>query len=97
VFLADRRFSLYETGEFSDAAVHCDDKTFMIHRAIVCLLSGYFQRALGESFEEASTRIVKIEEPFSAELMHMMFRTCYECESDLFRLVINDCALLDIL
>lgn len=45
---------LLETGNFADAKLICGNKTFKIHKSVVCTRSVWFEKALTGSFE-AST------------------------------------------
>lgn len=47
---------LLETGNFADAELICGDKTFKIHKSVVCTRSVWFERALTGGFE-ASRRL----------------------------------------
>lgn len=51
---ADLRASnmkLLETGNFADAELICGDKTFKIHKSVVCTRSVWFEKALAGAFE----------------------------------------------
>ncbi|KAI0011243.1 hypothetical protein F4779DRAFT_573948 [Xylariaceae sp. FL0662B] len=43
-------FSLLETGEFSDAVVKCGQRSWKVHRAILCPRSKWFRAALAGHF-----------------------------------------------
>ncbi|KKZ61492.1 hypothetical protein EMCG_03908 [[Emmonsia] crescens] len=54
-----------ETGLFSDLTLHCQSKTFAVHRCIVCLQSEFFNKGLTGEFKEASTPIFNLDDdPF---------------------------------
>lgn len=57
---ADLRASdlkLLETGNFADAEIICQGKTFKIHKAVVCTRSVWFDKALNGPFEVRERRI----------------------------------------
>lgn len=42
---------LLATGNFADAEIICGDKTFKIHKSVVCTRSVWFEKALTGGFE----------------------------------------------
>ncbi|KAI1497612.1 BTB/POZ protein [Biscogniauxia marginata] len=47
--------SLLESGMFADVTVTCKDKTWKLHKAIICPRSPYFLKAFDGNFNEAKT------------------------------------------
>lgn len=47
---------LLETGNFADTEIVCGDKTFKIHKAVVCTRSVWFEKALTGGFTASPTR-----------------------------------------
>lgn len=42
--------------------VGAEEKEFLVHQALICYYSGYFRGAFSGSFQEATTRIVRIKD-----------------------------------
>ncbi|KAH7033144.1 BTB/POZ protein [Microdochium trichocladiopsis] len=57
-----RDIELLESGEFADAIVECDGKSWRVHKAIVCKRSEWFRKALNGHFMEADLAKVTIRE-----------------------------------
>lgn len=51
---------LLESGLFSDVAVKCKDRTWRLHKNILCSRSIWFEKALTGKFEESKTGVVEI-------------------------------------
>ncbi|KAK4118054.1 POZ domain-containing protein [Parathielavia appendiculata] len=54
--------SLLGSDKFSDMTIHCGDRVFKAHRAIVCSQSAFFDKALTGGFSEAATSIINLPE-----------------------------------
>ncbi|RYP04487.1 hypothetical protein DL764_004426 [Monosporascus ibericus] len=54
--------ALLHSGELSDATIICQDRSFAIHRSILCGRSDWFRAALDGSFEVSKASSVTIEE-----------------------------------
>ncbi|KAJ0114447.1 hypothetical protein J7T55_010837 [Diaporthe amygdali] len=83
--------SLLETGNFSDVELVCGDRSWSLHRSVICKRCKWFEKALTGDFEEAASRKITITE-FSPELTNVVVRYLYsgamdttsvnECEGD---------------
>ncbi|KAK7962147.1 uncharacterized protein PG986_002972 [Apiospora aurea] len=65
---------LLETGNFSDVKLECGDKTWNLHKSIICSRCVWFQRALTGSYKEAQTNVVTLT-TFSTEQVEVLI--CY--------------------
>ncbi|KAK3343294.1 BTB/POZ protein [Neurospora tetraspora] len=77
----DKRFlssdeKLLESGLFSDVTVRCGDRTWNLHKNILCSRSIWFEKALTGNFEEAKSGIVNIEN-FEPEAIDILIRYIY--------------------
>ncbi|EAA27116.2 hypothetical protein GE21DRAFT_9561 [Neurospora crassa] len=75
-YTMDKRFlssdeKLLESGLFSDVVVKCGDRTWNLHKNILCSRSIWFEKALTGHFEEAKTGVVNIEnfEPAAIDIL----------------------------
>ncbi|KAK8877579.1 hypothetical protein PGQ11_002525 [Apiospora arundinis] len=53
---------LYQTGKYSDIKVRCEDRTWNLHRAVICQRCPYFEKAFSGPFVEAQNAEVVLEE-----------------------------------
>ncbi|KAK0610665.1 BTB/POZ protein [Bombardia bombarda] len=67
---------LLESGLFSDVTVKCGDKTWNLHKNILCSRSIWFEKALTGNFEESKTGIVNIQN-FYPEAIDWVVRYIY--------------------
>lgn len=67
---------LLESGLFSDVTVRCGDRTWNLHKNILCSRSIWFEKALTGNFEEAKSGIVNIEN-FEPEAIDSLIRYIY--------------------
>ncbi|KAK9419383.1 hypothetical protein SUNI508_07358 [Seiridium unicorne] len=68
--------ALLESGNFSDAVVKCKDRSWKVHKAILCSRSKWFDKALNGKFEEAKTAILTITET-SPEKIEWLLKYLY--------------------
>ncbi|KAK1753751.1 POZ domain-containing protein [Echria macrotheca] len=69
---------LLKSGLFSDVQVICGDKTWKLHKNILCTRSSWFNKALNGAFEEARTGIVTIDDSqFKPEAVDWVIRYIY--------------------
>ncbi|KAK1832921.1 BTB/POZ protein [Podospora conica] len=73
---------LLESGLFSDVAVKCGDKTWRLHKNILCSRSIWFEKALTGKFEESKTGVVEIH-TFDPEAVDWVIRYIYTGTCDI--------------
>ncbi|KAK4441916.1 BTB/POZ protein [Podospora aff. communis PSN243] len=73
---------LLESGLFSDVTVTCGDKTWNLHKNILCSRSVWFEKALGGTYQEATTGHVEIRN-FDTESVGWVIRYIYTGTCDI--------------
>ncbi|KAF2470994.1 uncharacterized protein BDR25DRAFT_28881 [Lindgomyces ingoldianus] len=73
--LKDSLKNLLTSGEYSDFTINCKDKTWRVHKAIVCPRSGYFARAVNFG-REAKDRMIDLLED-ETEIVGLMLEYLY--------------------
>ncbi|KAI5924420.1 hypothetical protein F4810DRAFT_665422 [Camillea tinctor] len=59
---------LFKSGAFADVTVTCKDKTWKLHKAIICSRCPFFQKAFGENLNaETNTLVIEDWEPETVE------------------------------
>ncbi|MCJ1244623.1 hypothetical protein MMC30_001821 [Trapelia coarctata] len=53
---------LFENGEYSDFTVKCGERTWHVHRAIICSRSKYFKSACNSGFSESAQGVITLED-----------------------------------
>ncbi|KAK3503236.1 hypothetical protein B0T13DRAFT_394127 [Neurospora crassa] len=86
-YTMDKRFlssdeKLLESGLFSDVVVKCGDRTWNLHKNILCSRSIWFEKALTGHFEEAKTGVVNIEN-FEPSAIDILIRYIYTGSCDI--------------
>ncbi|CAJ2511351.1 Uu.00g069760.m01.CDS01 [Anthostomella pinea] len=67
---------LFTTGTFFDSTLTCNEKTWKLHKAILCQKSSYFHKMLTENSDEANTGSLHVEdqEPYIVdEVLYAMY------------------------
>ncbi|KAK6856546.1 hypothetical protein PG995_006733 [Apiospora arundinis] len=65
---------LYQTGKYSDIKVRCEDRTWNLHRAVICQRCPYFEKAFSGAFIDSLSDVCR---PVPASLRKATFRECY--------------------
>jgi len=48
------------SGAYHDFVIHCETRSWPVHRVVICLRSEYFRKACDGEFEEARTREIRL-------------------------------------
>jgi hypothetical protein len=51
--------SLFKTGELCDFTIHCDDSTWQVHKAVLCIHSKFFAKAIKTQFKVGFTVVTQ--------------------------------------
>ncbi|KAH8903751.1 POZ domain-containing protein [Coniochaeta sp. PMI_546] len=76
---------LLESGLFADVTVTCKDKTWQLHKNILCSRCVWFEKALNGNFVEALTGVVEITN-FEPEATDWLIRYIYTGVCDIAKL-----------
>lgn len=72
--------SIFKSGEYHDLTIRSGDRSWKVHRAIICPQSKYFTKACSGGFKEAETREIVLEgdEPVLVDMMlHYLYTGLY--------------------
>lgn len=70
-------YRLLRTGLFSDVTVKCGDRTWNLHKNIICSRCDWFKKALTGQFKEASTNVIEIND-FEPRLVGWLIEYLYK-------------------
>ncbi|CEI67519.1 hypothetical protein FVEN_g5618 [Fusarium venenatum] len=79
VFQHDFLFSVAISGEYSDFTLVCNDREYKLHQVIVCPQSSVISAALSGGFQEATTKILTVNE-FDISTVQYMIAFLYAGE-----------------
>lgn len=87
---------LLETANFADAVIICGQKSWNVHKIIICSRCDWFRKALDGNFEEARTNTVTIpESEFSSEYIACLIFYIYSGARDICKISDNEIPLVE--
>ncbi|KAL1862920.1 hypothetical protein Daus18300_008250 [Diaporthe australafricana] len=85
-----RDLDLLDSGLFADATITCGDRTWKVHKSIICRCD-WFKKAFTGCFLEAHTRIANLSaDDFSSELVNCVILYIYSGVVDIEKVINND-------
>ncbi|KAI7332536.1 hypothetical protein KC315_g4609 [Hortaea werneckii] len=75
--------NVFTQGEYSDLAITCGERTWKVHRLVLCTQSDYFRKACNGPFTEAQDRKIDLSDDdvhVLATLLHYLYHFDYDDE-----------------
>lgn len=64
--------SLLSSGKYSDLTVQCGERSWAVHKAVICSRSGFFDGACSHPFKESATGVIDLSEDDAEAVEHMI-------------------------
>lgn len=64
--------ALLSSGKYSDLTVQCGERTWAVHKAVICSRSGFFDGACSHPFKESATGTIDLSEDDPEAVEHMI-------------------------
>ncbi|KAL0258136.1 hypothetical protein SLS55_007308 [Diplodia seriata] len=64
--------TLFSSGKYSDLTVRCGERSWSVHKAVICSRSGFFDGACSLPFKESGTGVIDLSEDDPEAVEHMI-------------------------